>query len=131
MAAVPNDPFEWFHAALAAISAVAGSVAGLVSATWRIARIEPRLKLEFSEDLAGVENDLRDQIDQSNRDAAMRNELLVEQFKESFAGLRRQLDDHRLHTEQQFMRKSDFKDFRDEIREDMREIKVMIREIPK
>lgn len=127
----PNDSFGWFNAILAAISALAGSITGLVAGTWRVARIEPRMKLEFIRDLANVENDLRDQIEQHNRESGMRSDLLVEQFQESFAGLRRQLDEHRLHTEQKFMRKEDFRDFRDEYREDMREIKDSIKDLGK
>lgn len=57
------------------------------------------------------------------------NDLLVAQFKESFEGIRRQHDDHKLDVERRFMLKDDFKDFRDEYREDMRDIKTAIANI--
>lgn len=60
-----------------------------------------------------------------------RMNLLVEQFTESFAGIRRQIDEHRFYTERDFLRKEDFKDFREEYREDMREIKESIGSIAK
>ena len=56
-------------------------------------------------------------------------ELLIDQFKEAFDGLRRQMDEHRFYTEKDFMKKEDFRDFREEYRDDMRDLKASIAQI--
>lgn len=89
------------------------------------------MKDEFDAKVATLGEQLRTSMLEVEKGAERRLDLLVEQFKESFAGLRRQIDDDRLHTEQRFLRKDDFKDFRDEYREDMREVKASIGAIGK
>jgi hypothetical protein len=129
--AAGNDGFEWFNAIISGISALVGAVSGIIAGTWRVAQIEPRLEKGFQARLSEAELEMRDKIALHEKASMTRTEALVDQFRESFAGMRRQLDEHRLHTEQEFMRKEDFRDFRDEYREDMRELKESMKELAK
>ena len=53
-------------------------------------------------------------------------EALVEQFKESFSGLRQKINDVELDAQKTFVNKDDFKEFREEYRDDMRDLKALI-----
>lgn len=126
---------DWPHIALQAGTSLVSAIGGLLVGVWRWGRAsaerEQRMKDEFDAKVATLGEQLRTSMLEVEKGAERRLDLLVEQFKESFAGLRRQIDDDRLHTEQRFMRKDDFKDFREEYREDMREVKASIGEIGK
>jgi esterase/lipase len=114
----PQDTggIDWWHA----VSGMGGAVVGAGSTllTWivRAARMEPKINAEIK----AAEHRVEGKMDE-----------MVSHFQEAFAGIRRQIDDHKLHTETNFARKDDIREFREEHREDMREIKQMIANLPR
>lgn len=113
---------------------VAG-LSGIAAATFRAGRRsaqhDQKIKTINDERLAILKEQLRSEMAEMHRAGEESRDLLVGQFNETLQGLRRQFDDHRLATEQNFVRRDDFKEFREEIRDDMREIKQMIQQIPR
>jgi hypothetical protein len=111
----PQDSgFDWWHAASGAAGAIIGAGSTLLTWIIRAARMEPKLSAEITAAERRIEEKM---------------EAEVGHFQEAFAGIRRQIDDQKLHTEINFVRKDDFKEFRDEYRDDMREIKQSIASI--
>lgn len=103
---------EWVHA-VAAIIAVLLSSAGTIFACGRwVGRSEERLKTEIAE--ARIE--IEDKVDSATK-----------AFDETLKGLRQKINDVELHAERRFLPRDDFNEFRDEYREDMRDLKAMIR----
>jgi|SRR5882672_447618 len=120
---------EWPRLAIEAIGAAASGFAGLLVGVWRWGRHsalgEQRLRDDYLERIEDMKGSLA--AAEQTHDARIGE--LVGQFKEAFAGIRRQIDDGRLYTEQTFVRKDDFKEMREEIREDMRDIKRSLNEL--
>lgn len=118
---------EWARAALEAGGSLASGTLGILVGVWRAGRNsaqnEQAVKDDYVGKIAALESGMRAILAAQERTSEERLDLLVEQFKESFQGMRRQIDDDRLHTEREFLRKEDFKDFREEYREDMRDLK--------
>jgi hypothetical protein len=85
------------------MSAISG-LAGLVFGAWRWgragAKAEQAVKEDYERKIAVVE-----------QTADARLDLLVEQFKESFEGLRRQMDQNTLETERRFLSQPAFDKF--------------------
>lgn len=120
---------EWGKIAIeTAISMVSG-FGGFVVGIWKwgrdSAKAEQAVKDDYEAKITGLREEVRKDMASHVHKSDARNDLLVEQFKESFEGIRRQIDDHRLHTETRFLPKDDFRDFREEYREDMRELKAL------
>jgi uncharacterized protein with von Willebrand factor type A (vWA) domain len=126
---------DWVRVGFEAGASLVSGLAGLVLGAWnwgrRSAHAENKLKDDVNLKVTELREQTRASMEKHEQHSTARTELLVEQFKESFEGLRRQMDDHKLATEREFMRKDEFRDFRDEIREDMREIKNLIANIPR
>lgn len=121
---------DWARVAIEALVALgAGAFGATFRAGRRSALHEQKLQADNDKKIDTLRDELRTDMGEIERAAADSRELLVGQFKESFEGLRRQFDDHRLATEQNFVRRDDFKEFREEIRDDMREIKQLISQI--
>lgn len=115
--------FEWIHLAIALISLLAGALGGLATGVWRVAQIEGRLKLWFKDSISECEKRFEDKV-----------ELAREAFDETLKGLRQKINDVELETERNlrnFVLKPDFDDFRKEYREDMRDLKNSIAQIPR
>lgn len=104
------------------VSAAAG-IGGWLIGIWRWGRRSAQHDQEVKEDYDGKINALRDEMRDTmaehERAADARNDMLVEQFKESFEGIRRQIDDHRLEAERRFLPRDGLTEFRKEYREDM------------
>jgi len=124
---------DWTRVFLEAGASLVSGAAGIVAGVWRAGRAsakrEQAVKDDYTVKIGALEEDMRQAIAAHELASRARLDLLVEQFKESFIGIRRTIDDDRLHTEREFLRKDDFRDFRDEYREDMKEIKDSIKEI--
>jgi len=107
----------------------------MIVGVWKAGRAsvkrEQAVKDDYTMRIIAMEKDMRAALSHHEKASEDRLDLLVGQFQESFSGLRRQIDGAALHTEQKFMRKEDFKDFREEYRDDMREIKAKIDAIKK
>lgn len=108
----------------------ASGMGGWLIGIWRWGRDSAKKEQAVKDDYDGKINSLREEVRTAMtafaKDANNRNDALVDQFKESFDGIRRQMDEHRFYTEKDFMKKEDFRDFRDEYREDMRDLKASI-----
>lgn len=128
-----SEPLDWTRVAIEAAISLGSGISGLLIGVWRRGRKSAQAEQAVKDDYESKINHLGAELRSAMAHAAVaaddRLDLLVEQFKESFIGLRRQIDDDRLYTEQNFVRKDDFKDFREEYREDMRELKNRIAEI--
>lgn len=111
---------EWAHVIFAAAGAFVGGVSGLVTGVWRVARIEGRLKLSFQTSINDCEKRFEEKVDQA-----------TEQFDETLKGLRQKINSVELETARGFVPKGDFDDFRAEYREDMRDLKNSIAQIPR
>jgi hypothetical protein len=99
---------EWAHVIVAIVSAIAGGGAGLVAGVWRVAHIEQALRIDFQKSIDEAETKIEGKVEE-----------LVGQFTDTFAALRQKINDVELHTEQRFVSKAGFDDFRREYREDM------------
>lgn len=112
-----------------AFSLVSGAI-GWGMGIWKSGRKSALKEQAVKDDYTAKVSDLREEVRTAMtafaKDANNRNDALVDQFKESFEGLRRQIDEHKFYTEKDFMKKEDFRDFRDEYREDMRDLKASI-----
>lgn len=127
--------WDWAKIAVdAGISFVSGAT-GLLIGVWRWGRNsaeqEQAVKDDYTMKIEALRDEMRASMNSYEKGASSRNDLLVAQFRESFEGIRRQIDKIQLDTEKDFMRKEDFKDFREEYREDMRNLKMSIAEIAK
>lgn len=118
---------------LEAGASLLSGLGGLVIGAWKwgrnSARSEQLVKDDYNSKIRGLREEVRTSMASIEQKAIAKNDLLVEQFKESFEGMRRQIDEHRFYTERDFVKKEDFKDFREEYRDDMRDLKAAIASI--
>lgn len=130
MAAKPMAAGEWTDIAIKTGISLISGVGGLMLGVWRWGRKSAQDEAATKEYHDGRVSALREEVRKEMASHFQKvedgNELLVGQFKESFEGIRRQHDEHKLDVERRFMLKDDFKDFREEYREDMRDIKTAI-----
>jgi hypothetical protein len=121
---------DWPRLALEAAGWSISSFAGLLVGVWRggkrSAQHDQKIKDDYDAKIAGLREEMRASMAIYEDKAGDRNDLLVSQFRESFEGIRRQLDEHRLSTEQRFLPRDEFREFRREWREGMGELKAMI-----
>lgn len=123
---------EWNWQATAASAGVSllSGAGGWLLGIWRWGRNSAKNEQAVKDDYDGKINALRDQMRTAMAEFAKesdeRNDALVKQFKEAFDGIRRQIDDHKLDSEKRFTLKDDFREFREEYREDMRDLKASI-----
>jgi hypothetical protein len=124
---------EWIDIAIKAGISLVSGLGGLILGAWKwgrsSAKAEQAVKDDYDEKISGLREEMRSAMKSHEQRSEDRTDLLVEQFKESFDGIRRQIDDHRLHTETRFLPKDDFRDFREEYRDDMRDLKKSIADI--
>lgn len=127
--------WNWEHAAVEVGVAVVSWFGSALFTAWKFGRSGAKHDQNVKDDYDGKIDALREQMRTSHasyeKAATARNDLLVEQFKESFDGIRRQIDDNKLDTEKHFLRKEDFGDFRKEYREDVRAIFEKLDRIPR
>jgi len=118
--------WDWAEIAVKIGIPLGSGFAGMIAGAWRGGRATEREKQKVKEDYEGKiethRTETRNAMAAIEKAAGARNDLLVEQFKESFDGIRRQIDEVRLSTEREFLRKDDFREFREEYREDQRRI---------
>lgn len=107
------------EAGLAVVTGIGGWLIGI----WKWGRSNARHDQRVKEDYDGKINVLREEtrtmMVTAEKAADVRNDLLVDQFRESFEGIRRQIDDHRLEAERRFVPSLGLTEFRKEIREDL------------
>lgn len=107
--------FDWLHVIYGVIGALFGGISGWSQVVWRMARFEPELRKEITQEIAEATHELAEKLD---------NE--VGHFDETLRGLREKINEVELHIERKFVGKEDFNSFREEWRVDMRELKTSI-----
>src|SRR3954463_9403508 len=116
--------WDWGRIAVEAAGVAASGVAGAIAGAWKwgrkSAQHEHKVKNDYEGKIAAVRDEVRTDMASFEKTANVAREDLVDQFQESFSGLRRQIDEHRFYTEKDFMKKEDFRDFLKEYREDQR-----------
>ena len=121
---------DWIEVAVKAGIPLASGVVGAFVGAWRWGRssaeAEQAVKDDYNTKIRALREEMRAAMAAHTLKADDGSDLLVSQFKEAFEGIRRQIDEHRFYTEKDFMKKEDFRDFRDEYREDMRDLKASI-----
>ena len=127
MAAMPGN--EWLEIAIKAVAALGGAIVGAITAIWRLGRNSAKAEHTIERQIAALREEVRTEMATHVQKADDSRDLLVDQFKESFEGMRRQIDEHRYYTEKDFLKKEDFKHFREEYRDDMKDIKKAIADI--
>lgn len=126
MAAPDFDwPRLWFEAIGSALWGIVGVVVGI----WRWGRNSALAEQAVRDDYMARIDEMKTTLLASEAAHDDRLTDLIDQFKEAFNGIRRQIDDSQLHLEQHFVRKDDFMEMRKEIREDMRDIKRSLSEM--
>jgi t-SNARE complex subunit (syntaxin) len=120
---------DWPQILSDSATSLLSAIGGLIVGIWKMGRNsahrEQMVRDDYEAKIAQLSEELREKMGELERTSEAKLDLLVEQFREAFSGIRRQIDDDRLHTEREFLRK----DFRDEYREDMRDLKQSIAEI--
>lgn len=121
---------DWFHIAVNGAIALGSGLVTALGIAFRSGRQGARAEQSVKDDYDAKFTALREKVSSEMAAHAEKadagNDLLVSQFKESFEGIRRQHDDHKLDVERRFLLKDDFRDFREEYREDMRDLKASI-----
>jgi hypothetical protein len=124
---------EWGKIAIEAASSLVSGIFGAAVWIWKRGRSSAKTEQASRDDYNAKIYALREEVRKDMASHALKaddgNDLLVSQFKESFDGLRRQHDDHKLDVEKRFMLKDDFREFREEYRDDMRDLKASIANI--
>lgn len=121
---------EWVDIAIKAVVGLAGGIGGLFIGVWKwgrsSAKAEARQEQSVKTQITALREEVRKEMAAHVKKTDDSHDELVNHFEESFNGIRRQIDEHRYYTEKDFMKKDDFKDFRDEYREDIRDLKASI-----
>lgn len=124
---------EWGKLAIDAGTSLVSGLVGLIIGAWKWGRnsvqAEQAVKDDYNSKIRALREEVRTSMSTQAQKSSDANDLLVSQFKESFEGMRRQIDEHRFYTERDFVKKEDFKDFREEYRDDMRDLKAAIANI--
>jgi tRNA splicing ligase len=117
---------EWIEAAIKAAFALSGGIGGLFIGVWKWGRSSAKAEQAVKNQITALREEVRKEMAAHVRKIEDGHDDLVNHFEESFNGIRRQFDEHKYYTEKDFMKKEDFKDFREEYREDMRDLKASI-----
>ncbi len=113
----PQDTswFDWFHVLAAAIGGLFSAVILSARGVWKLSRIEKDIRKDFSQEVAEAVHEFREQ-----------HEDLAVKFEETLKAMRQKVNDVELDLQKNFVSKANFAEFRQEYRDDMREIKGAI-----
>jgi len=126
---MPTPDIDWPRLWLEAVGSALSAIVGVVVGIWRWGRNSALAEQQVRNDYIARIESMKVTLHAAEVAHDRRIDDLVDQFKETFVGIRRQFDDGRLYTEQNFVRKDDFREMREEIRDDMRDIKVSLNEL--
>lgn len=128
-----GNEWDWHQLAFQSGTSLLSGIGGLLFGVWKwgrkSAKDERSVKDDYETQIRALGKEMRTDMAAYAQKTDAGNDLLVSQFKESFEGIRRQHDEHKLDVEKRFLPKDDFKDFREEYREDIRDIKASIASI--
>ena len=103
---------QWMHAAAGILGALCGAIGGIFVGGYRVGKIEGKLTLSIAES----EKRIEDKVD-----------IATAAFDETLKGLRQKINDVEKDALLRYLPKEEFNDFRGEYREDIRELKALIR----
>lgn len=115
---------EWGKLAVETGISLVSGLGGLIIGAWQwgrsSAKAEHAAKEERDAKIAALRKEMETAMASHIQKSDARNDLLVSQFRESFEGIRRQIDQNVLEAERRFLPKGDFDRFLDEYRENQR-----------
>lgn len=115
---------EWLDVGLKAGISLVSGLAGAFIGVWKWGRssalAEQAVKDELRSEITALREEVRRDMADHRTSSDESREALVDQFKETLEGMRRQFDKHQLDTERDFLRKGEFQAFREEYRQDQR-----------
>lgn len=115
---------EWFDVGIKAGISLVSGLGGLFIGVWKwgrsSAQAEQAVKDELRTEIAALREEVRKDMASHKTSSEESRDDLVDQFKETLDGMRRQFDEHQLDTERYFLRKNEFQAFREEYRADQR-----------
>ncbi len=117
---------EWTNVIIGLVSLIFGGLGGLIGGVWRVAKIEGHLKLYFKKNLDQFET----KSDETDRKLEDKMDRTINAFGETVRALREKINLVEKDMIQNYVAKEDFNDFRIEYREDMRDLKKKIEQIP-
>lgn len=101
-----------------AVSSLVGAGVGIWKWGRSSAGAEQAIKDDYKGRIDTLRDEVRAQMAQYEKNASARNDLFVEQFREAFDGIRRQIDNNLLDAERRFLSKPEFDRFYTEYRKD-------------
>lgn len=104
--------FDWLHVLTGLIGALFGGFSGMIAGVWRVARIEPTIRGDFER-----------AVDTAEKRVEAKMTGATDHFDETLRGLREKINQVELGSERRFLLKDDFNDFREEYRQDIRDLK--------
>lgn len=117
---------DWARIAIEIVIALGSGAASAIGTAYTMGQrgVEERAKLkeEFRLEIDTLRKEVVDGMSETVTAADARNDLLIEQIKETLEGIRRQHDDHKLHVETYFSRKEAMESFMKVYREDQNRI---------
>jgi cysteine sulfinate desulfinase/cysteine desulfurase-like protein len=105
---------DWLHWILSA-GGVLGFVGAALQWVFRAGGVAPKMQTDFKNAVDAAEKRIEDQMDAA-----------TQHFDETLRGLREKINSVELNTERHFLPKEDFNAFREEYRQDIRDIKAMV-----
>jgi hypothetical protein len=109
---------EWVEIAIRSGIALAGGVAGAFLGVWKWGHSSATAKQAIKNQITASREEVRKEMAAHVQKIEDGHDELISHFEESFNGIRRQHDEHKLDVEKRFMLKDDFRDFREEYRQD-------------
>ncbi len=108
--------FDLAHGLSAAAGALVGALGTIGAWVFKAGGVGPKMQAEFKSKVDAAEKRIEDQMDAA-----------TQHFDETLRGLREKINAVELNTERHFLLKEDFNGFREEYREDIRDLKAMLR----
>jgi hypothetical protein len=105
---------DWPHW-ISSAGGILGFVGAIFAWVFRAGGIGPKMQTDFKEAVGAAEKRIEDQMDAA-----------TQHFDETLRGLREKINSVELNTERHFLPKEDFNAFREEYRQDIRDIKAMV-----
>lgn len=111
---------EWIDIAIKAGIALSGAIGGLFIGIWKWGWSSGKAEAAGDAKISVLREEMRTAMASHAKTVDAKTELLVGQFRESFEGIRRQIDQNLLDAERRFLPKGEFDRFLDEYRDDQR-----------
>ena|SRR5689334_3537557 len=125
-----GSDLQWAHALAAIFGAIIGAVSAIFTIGWRLGQAESKISKDVKRSVDEAQPKLEKKVDAINRSNEQSKKMLEDRvdraakdFEDTLKGMRQKINDVELGTEREFVRKTDFFDFREEYRQDMRDVK--------